>query len=279
MRFKTLGYVFTLLSIVIFSSCAQLEQFVQPPDVKVENVNIADVSYQDITLDFSLLVNNPNPFGVDLEGYNYTFALEGEEFLSAEETRQFNVAGGGNSTVQLPITINFQRLYDFMQKTQTLDSLSFHLTGNLNPGGLLAGFDIPFNRKGSLPNVKLPKIQFTGIKMTNMSFSGVDLEVGLNLINNNVFGFDIGTLDYAIALAGTQVADGATDQLASVPAKGESTVTIPISLSFSGAGATVQSLLQGNSVQATITGNTDLQTPFGAMTLPFDTTQDIPILK
>ncbi len=268
-----------LLTAVLLLSCESIKQFVQPPDVKVENVNIADVSFEDITLDFALLINNPNPFGVELDGYNYQFAIEGEEFLSADETREMNIAGGAQSSVQIPISINFERLYNFMQKTKHLDSLSFDLNGQLNPGGLLSGFDIPFNRSGSVPNVKLPQIQFTGIKLKNMGLSGIDMEVGLELINNNVFGFNIGTLNYDIALAGTQIANGATEKLASVPAKGESQVTIPISLSFAGAAASVRSLLRGENVEASISGSTDLETPFGALTLPFDTTQQIPISR
>ena len=54
-----------LLTAVLLLSCESIQQFVQPPDVKVENVNIADVSFEDITLDFALLINNPNPFGVE----------------------------------------------------------------------------------------------------------------------------------------------------------------------------------------------------------------------
>ncbi len=278
MRFKP----FLLVAIVAFAfimSCATLEQLVVPPDVKVENVNIADFSFEDVTLDFSLLVNNQNPIGIDLQGYTYKFAVEGKEFLSADETRQINVAAGGNSNVNIPVTINFKKLYELAQSTKNLDSLSFDLVGNLKPGGLLSSFDIPFKKRGSLPNVKIPEIKFSGLKVKKMGFTGIDLEVGLDLGNNNVFGFDIGKLNYDIALAGNQLIKGATDQLAAVPAKGKSSIKVPVSLNLSGAMGSLTSILQGNSVQATVTGDTDLKTPFGPITLPFNTTQEISITR
>ncbi len=279
MRFKSFILLLTVTALAVLMSCATLEQLVVPPDVKVENINIADFSFEDVTLDFGLLVNNPNPFGVDLQGYAYKFAIEGKEFLSANETRQINVGASGNSTVNIPVTVNFKELYSLMQQTKDLDSLSFDLVGNLQPGGLLSAFDIPFKKSGSLPNVRLPEIKFSGLKVKKMGFTGIDLEVGLDLVNNNVFGFDIGKLNYDIALAGSQLIKGTTDQLAAVPAKGASSIKVPVSLDLSGALGSLTSILKGNSVEATITGDTDLKTPFGPINLPFNTTQNIPILK
>ena len=279
MRTKLFTSLLVIVLLAIFMSCATLKQLVVPPDVKIESVNIADFSFQDVTLDFGLLVSNPNAFGVGLEGYAYKFAIEGKEFLSANETRQIDVAAAGNSNVSIPVTINFKQLYELITQTKDLDSLSYDLSGNLHPGGLLAAFDIPFSKSGSLPNVRIPEIKFSGLQIKKMGFTGIDLEVGLDLVNNNIFGFDIGKLNYDIALAGSQLIKGTTANLASVPAKGKGEVKVPVSLDLSGALGSLRSILSGNSVEATIIGDTDLKTPFGPINLPFNTTQDIPILK
>jgi LEA14-like dessication related protein len=267
------------ITVALFMSCATLQQLVVPPDVKVERVDIADFSFEDVTLDFGLLVSNPNAFGVGLEGYAYQFAIEGKEFLSADESRQIDIAASGNSSIHLPVTINFKKIYELMTQTKNLDSLSYSLAGNLRPGGLLSAFDIPFNKSGSLPNVRIPEIKFSGLKVKKMGLTGIDLELGLNLVNNNIFGFDIGKLNYDIALAGSQLLKGTTQNLASVPAKGTGEIKLPVSLDLSGALGSLKSILSGNSVQATIIGDTDLKTPFGPINLPFNTTQEIPILR
>jgi len=278
MRIRFLGLLLLIVFVLVWS-CATLEQLVQAPDVKVESVNITDFSFEDITLDFGLLVSNPNAFGAALEGYTYQFAIQGNEFLSADESRQISVGASSASNVSIPVTINFKKLYDLMQQTKDLDSLSYELTGSFRPGGMLSAFDIPFNRAGKLPNVRVPQIKFSGLKVKKMGLTGIDLELGLDMVNKNAFGFDVGKLNYDIALAGSQLIKGSTEKLASVPPKGTSEITLPVSLDFSGALGSLSSVLRGNSVQATITGNTDLSTPFGPITLPFNTTQDIPITR
>ena len=274
---------FSLLTALILSiallSCATLQQMVQPPDVKVENIDIADFSFEDITLDFGLLVNNPNPFGINLQGYEYTFAIEGKEFLSANESRSFDVGAAGASTVHIPVTVNFDKLLELMKQTKNLDSLSFDLIGKIQPGGLLAAFNIPFERSGSLPNVRIPEISFSGLKIKKMGFTGVDLELGLNLKNKNVFGFDIGALNYDIALAGSQVAKGVTENLASIPAKGTGEIKLPINVNFASALGSLSSALKGGKILADISGDADLKTPFGPITLPFKITQEIPVIR
>ncbi len=271
-----------LASFILFAglfSCSSLQQLVQPPDVKVEDINIADFSFEDVTLDFGLLVNNPNAFGIDLQGYEYSFAVEGKEFLSASEERPFKVDAAGASTVQIPVTINFKKLLSLIKQTQDLDSLNFDLVGKLHPGGVLSAFNIPFERSGRLPNVRIPEIKFSGVKIKNMGFSGIDLELGINVINKNVFGFNIGKLDYDIALAGASVARGVAEKLASVPAKGAGEIKLPISLNFSSALTSLSSALNSGAVQAAIKGRANLGTPFGPITLPFDMAQEIPVLK
>lgn len=263
----------------IFFSCATLQQMVQAPDVKVEDINIVDFSFEDITLDFGLLVNNPNPIGINLQGYEYTFAIQGKEFLSANKSSTLDVGAATASKVHIPVTVNFSDIIKLARQTKELDSLSFRIAGKLHPGGMLSAFDIPFERSGKLPNVRIPEINFSGLKVKKMGFTGVDLELELAVLNKNVFGFDIDTLNYNVALAGAEVAAGATQKLAAIPAKGTGTITLPISVNFASALGSLSSALRGGRILADIKGDADLHTPFGPVTLPFATTQEIPIIK
>ena len=262
--------------------CAQMKQLVLPPTVKIENVALADFSFEDVTLNFNLLVQNPNAFGIALEGYRYAFAVQGKEFLSADENRRMDIGASATSTVQIPLKVNFKKVYQLMAETESLDSLSYQLTGSFRPGGILSAFNIPFKRSGNLPNVRIPDISFTGLTIDRMSFTGVDLRVGLSLLNKNSFGFDIGRLNYDIALAGNSVAKGLTQKLASVPAKGAAEISLPISLNFAGALGSLtslRSLLNGEEVSCSILGDAELKTPFGPLELPFNTTQIVPVIK
>jgi LEA14-like dessication related protein len=281
MYLRTIRIALIVISALLFS-CSTLQQLVLPPTVKIENVNIAGFSFEDVTLDFTLLIQNPNAFGVGLEGYNYSFAVQGKQFLSANENQRIEITAAGNSTVLIPLTLNFKKLYQLMAETKSLDSLSYQLTGSFHPSGLLSAFTIPFSRSGSLPNVRIPDISFSGLTVDKMGFTGVDLRVGIKLTNKNIFGFDIGKFNYDIALAGNAVAKGSTTQLASVPAKGATEISLPILLNFAGALGSLTSLralLNGDDVSCSILGDAELKTPFGPLNLPFNTTQVIPVIK
>lgn len=275
-KFSVIALLFTL---ALLMSCAAVKEFIQPPSVNISAVTIADASFEDITLNFDLLVSNPNQFGIQLSGFDYSFALEGKEFLTGDESRDLRIGSLEQSHVNIPVTLNFRQVYNLAKEFESLDSLDYKLAGHFRPGGVLAGFNIPFSKTGALPNVRIPKISFNGLKVNKMGLSGVDLELGIGIDNNNVFGFDIGKLDYKIALAGTEVANGLTENLASVPAKGKGEIKIPIKMGFMSLAGPLRSALTGQAVDASIVGGADINTPFGVFNLPINTQQTVSVFK
>ncbi|MBN2413234.1 LEA type 2 family protein [candidate division KSB1 bacterium] len=259
--------------------CSSLEQIVQRPSVNVKGVDITDVNFNEIFLDFGLLIHNPNVFGIQLDGYDYNFVIEGNDFLKGTENEQIRILSQNSSTLNIPITINFKSLYDLVTKTKNLDTLSYRLSGQFKPGGLLAGMSIPFSKSGTLPNIRIPKVSLKSLKIDKMGLSGVDLKLGIDLQNDNIFGFDIGKLNYNISLAGNKVASGITEKLASIPAKDKGEIVIPLSLDFLGLTSSLRSLLTGQNVECAVDGAADLNTAYGALTLPINTTQTVRIFK
>ncbi len=270
--------IFFVLFLLIVG-CASLEQMIQRPSVNVKGVDITDVNFNEIFLDFGLLIHNPNVFGIQLDGYDYNFVVEGNDFLKGTENQQIQIPSQNSSTLNIPIAINFKSLYDLVTKTKNLDTLSYQLSGNFKPGGLLAGLSIPFSKSGTLPNIRIPKLSLTSLKVEKMSLSGVDLKLGIDLDNNNIFGFDIGKLDYNISLAGSKVATGITENFASIPAKNKGEIVLPISLDFLGLSSSLKSILTGQNVECAVDGSADLKTPYGALKLPINTTQTVKIFR
>jgi LEA14-like dessication related protein len=272
-------YYILLFAALFLLRCAALQQLIQAPTVSVNSVKVKSATFQNITLNFDLLINNPNPFGVQLDGFDYSFVVQGQEFLKGSENKAVNIMSANKSHFNIPLTIQFQELYKLITQTESLDSLAYQIKGHFRPGGLLAGFPVPFSKSGKLLNVHIPKLSFKGLKVNQLNLSGVKLELGLDIGNTNVFGFDVGKLDYQVQLAGTQVASGLTQNLATVPAKGKGEIKIPISLDFLGITSSLRSILTGQSVKCGITGSADLNSPFGMMQLPINTVQDVKIFK
>lgn len=267
----------TLLSIM--AGCAAMQELVQPPKVNFESVNLTNLSFNDVTLDFALSIHNPNPVGASLSGFDYTFAVEGKEFLKGYENRPITLPGAGKSTIHIPVTIRFKELYSLFQSTEKQDTVGYRLAGHFRPGGILSGFNIPFSKSGSLPAVKVPKVSLSSLKVKGLTFSKVDLELGIDVDNPNIFAIDMNKLDYKINLAGQQVASGSAIDVAQVPKKGMGTIRLPISLSFSGVATAVRSAIMGQSVDCVVSGGADLNSPFGPLHLPINLNQNVRILR
>jgi len=275
MKKNKLFYVLFILIV----SCTSLEQIIQRPSVQVKGVKTTDANFKEIFLNFGLLIHNPNVFSIQLEGYDYNFVVEGYDFLKGNENQQVQITSQNNSTINIPIAINFKSLYGLVTKTENLDTLSYQISGNVKPGGLLAGLSIPFSKSGTLPNIRIPKVSLKSLKIDKMGLSGVDLKLGIDLDNNNIFGFDIGKLDYNISLAGSKVAEGITENFASIPAKNKGEIVLPISLNFLGLSSSLKSILSGQNVECAVDGSADLKTPYGALKLPISTTQTVKIFR
>jgi len=276
---KRLFLFLSLSAFALFFSCATLQELVVPPTVSVKNVDITDFSFEDITLDFALNVNNSNPFSVSMSGFDYLLAIEGSEFLKGTQDQAVQVMASSMSTVNIPLTLQFKEVWDMAQKLSNLDSLQIELTGSVMAGGVFSGIKIPYDFQMRMPNVRIPKISFNGVNLKKMSFTGADLEVAVQLNNPNSFGFEIGKLDYTLALEGAEVASGVTDKLASVPPKESAEVKIPVSVGIANFAPVVRSLMGSSNIDVSISGSTELDTPFGAVALPINTTQNVNVFK
>jgi len=276
------AFYFFLIGAVIFvffSQCASLKELVSPPSVSVDNVSIQDITYQNATVDFELLVRNPNAFGVSFDGFDYTLDIEGEEFLSGREQRGIQIEPVAQSTFHVPLTLNFQELYQFAQRIKNLDTLSYHFTGQIMPGGVFSGTSIPFRKSGAIPNVRIPSVALGKLEVQKMGLSGIDLQLNLKLNNPNSFSINVGKMDYSIALAGQQVAEGARVNVTTISAKSKTNIQLPLSINVSGLGSSLLSVLRGESVKCSIESQTALESPFGELMLPINMTENIHILR
>ncbi len=278
---KTTRLVLCLIApaLTLLLACAGLQQLVQTPSVSIANVGLKNLSFEAVTLDFDLKVHNPNAFGASLQGFSYKFALQDKELFSGNNTASFSVPAQGDGHAHIPITLNFSEIYRLVQNTKSLDSLKYQVSGSLNPGGLLAGMNIPFSKTGTMPNLRIPEISLGSLKVNKLTLSGIDLNLAIRMKNPNAFAFDIGKLNYAVQLAGQPVASGLGQNLASIPQKGTGEIQLPIRIDFAGAAASLRSALSGGAIDCALSGGADLNTPFGLLNLPLETAQKVTIFK
>jgi LEA14-like dessication related protein len=269
-----------IIAISFFIGCASLQSLIKPPSVKVEGLDLRNVSFDQATLDFTLLVTNPNAVGITLDGYNYELLIEENSFLQGDEKQQANIAANGQSNFSVPITIDFDNIYNLYNNVKNLDYLSYKLTGNISPGGLLTGYKVPFNASGKVPNIKIPKISIKTLSIDRLNLSGIDLNLAIDIQNPNVFGFNINNFNYNISLSGTPFASGQTEKFGEIPKNDTGTIHLPLSVNFGDAVSSLRTVLMSKSkTLINIRGNADLNTTFGSFNLPFNIEDTVAILR
>ena len=268
-----------IVVVPLLLSCASISKLLQKPTVKFEGVRFTDFSFSDLTLNCDLGVQNPNPIGVSLGGYDYALSINEQNFLNGEQTETIQVLANSTSPVTIPVTIKFKELYQLFSTMKGSDEVPYQIMGHILVNMPLGPLKIPFSAKGKFPAVKLPKISIQKIKVESLSLSGIKLNLDVNVDNPNIFGFALNNFNYNIDLSGERVISGMTEQQNVIPEKGKGTLNIPVSLNFAAAGSLISEALRTGKINYNLSGGGDFKTEYGTANLPFDMQGVAKILK
>ena len=108
-----------------------------------------------------------------------------------------------------------------------------------------------------------PEVRFKGLGIEPPTPEGLPLTLVLALENPNPKAITVLGYDYAVRMAGQGVAQGAGKQPVSLPARGETTVTVPVLLKLKALPGLLPSLLQGQKVPVEIAGGLRLPQTLG----------------
>jgi LEA14-like dessication related protein len=257
---------------------------IQNPEVKVSNAKITGLSFQDVDLLFDLDITNPNSLGIKLSSFDYDFLLDEYSFMNGRQDRGLEIAANDVSSVQIPVTLGFKKIYDTYKGLTSKDSTKYQLNAGLAFDiPILGAVQIPVSKSGYLPLVKLPQIVVSGLKVEKLNFTGADLLLNIRVDNPNAFSMKFNNLNYQFDLNGNSIASGITSKGMTLNEKGEGIVELPISLNFLEMGQTVFHLLNGEKeLNYNFKGNFDVDGSipiFDAVNLPFDKSGKIMLSK
>ena len=131
-----------LLTTVLLSSCASLDNVVSAPTVLLRNVHVEDIGFDSQTFILSFDVRNPNPFPLPVKSINYGVKLDGHRFASGEAACSFTIAAGGDGKFSISVDVNLLQTAPellFIVRDATRREIPYSLEGRL-------GIDIPYTK-------------------------------------------------------------------------------------------------------------------------------------
>lgn len=126
---------------------------------------------------------------------------------------------------------------------------------------------------------KEPVVSFREMRINGIGLTGGSLDVVLSVYNPNNFTLDATRLTYNLMLDSVAFGSGAIDRKFAVQRGDSTTVTLPVSFSYSGIGEAGRQLINTGSVNYRVTGDVTVGTPLGNFTRPYDRTGRYAVLR
>ena len=144
-----------LLTTVLLSSCASLDNVVSAPTVSLRNVQVEDIGFDSQTFILSFDVRNPNPFPLPVKSINYGVKLDGHRFASGEAASSFTIAAGGDGGFSISVDVNLLQTAPellFIVRDATRRDIPYSLEGRL-------AIDIPYTKPLKFQSSGLIRLQ------------------------------------------------------------------------------------------------------------------------
>jgi len=137
--------------------CPGCEMLLKDPIVTVKDVALRSFSLQSLTLDVTLLVDNPNRVGIPVKSISFDLFYQNRNewaFLSHGERTRFKINAGKNE-VPMPVTVQNTALLTALAGMLLQGEITIRITGIAMPNLLLFAPKLPFSREMTIP-LKLP---------------------------------------------------------------------------------------------------------------------------
>jgi LEA14-like dessication related protein len=269
--------VVALVATVLLAGCAGLNEFaasaVQKPRLTFRSVALSSFDLEGATLAFTYDLENPNGFGLNLARVGYTIDVEGTRVTSGDVPGGLEIKANGTAPVTFPVHVQFKDVPGIVKLlTSSKEAVAYRLGGNVGVRTPLGVLDVPLSHEGTLKLPSMPRFSLEGISINSLGFTQIGFDVRLRVHNPNAFGLPVGKLDYALAVAGNQVARAAALDVAPVSAGGSAIVTIPVRLDLASAGRAAAALTGGGNVPVDLDGKANL----AGLQLPLDLKGNVP---
>ncbi|MGC4001138.1 MAG: LEA type 2 family protein [Anaeromyxobacter sp.] len=259
---RTLRPALAAAAALALAGCAELSQLaesaIQKPKLTFRSAEIQSVDLEAATVGFTFDLDNPNGFGLDLARIGYGVEVQGQRVATGDLPGGLKIPASGKAPVTFPVKIRFADVPGILGLFRARDALQYKLSGDLGLRSPVGTIDVPVSHSASLPLPRLPSFSLDGLSLRSVSLDRLKLDVKVKVQNPNRFPIPAGRMDYALSLAGAEVARGQGKPVGSVPGGQSVTVSIPVDVSVSEAQRAATALMRGAGVDVGVKGQAEL---------------------
>jgi LEA14-like dessication related protein len=241
-----------LLLLPLLFGCSLVQQVAskafERPTLSFKEARMPNIDFQGAELDLVFLVTNPNSMGLDLTRASYNLEVEGHKVAAGTPKNGLKIPGGGTAEVTFPAKVQWNEIAPALEALFAMDQVRYKASGELGIGSVT----LPLQHEGTFAAPKMPKLDLGSPQLTSLTLTGARLALPLKIANANGFPLPLGGILGTVDIAGATVGRIAMPEAAPVPSKGETTLIIPLNVSFLQSGAAVAQALRSGVAEVKI---------------------------
>lgn len=147
--------ILACLLLMITAGCAGLGQRMEPPQVKLANLQVEEFSVLETVFEIHLRVFNTNDTALQIKGLQCELDINGQPFAIGVSDAEVEIPSYGTQLVPLRAYASLFDIIKSAQGMQNQDQLKYHIKGKVRLGS--GGYPalLPFESEG---NITLPDL-------------------------------------------------------------------------------------------------------------------------
>lgn len=265
--------------VCLLAGCSLIQQLTtssfQRPSLSFKEARLPRIDFQGAQLDLVFQVTNPNSMGLDLASTRYALQVEGHEVVAGAPRNGLKIPGGGSAEVVFPAAVRWNEIAPALETLFAKDQVKYRASGELgvsSPAGLVT---LPLQQEGTFASPKMPTLSLGSPRIQSVSLTSAHLLVPLHIGNANPFPLPLAGLLGSVEIAGAPVGHIALKQQVPVAAGKETTLNIPLEVSFLSAGQAVAEAIRSGVAEMKI----DATLNAGGVSLPLKVAQTVQLQR
>ena len=239
------------------------------PSVAYKSASLSNVSLSGATLNVVTSVDNPNAVGLALADVDYKLSIDGSQVATGRPPDGLEIPANGSADVTLPATFKFSDLGQAVATVLSKGSAGYKAEGTIGLKTPVGVVHVPLSHEGTFSLPAMPGIALGTPRLTGVAIDHVTVELPVTLTGKGTLPVPLQALEAAVSIGGTRVGEVSAKDLGTLQPGASRSVSLPLTIPFSGALGATQAILKGGAVPISLDGQLQsgpAPVPFGLKT-------------
>ena len=250
------------------SACSWLQMAeggFKKPDVAYKSASLSDVSLSGATLNVVTRVDNPNPVSLALAEVDYRLSIDGHPVATGKPPDGLEIQANGATDVTLPASFKFTDLGQAVATVLQKGSAGYKAEGTVGVKTPIGLVTVPLSHEGTFTLPAMPGIALGTPRLTSVAIDHATVELPVTLTGKGSLPVPLQALEAAVTIGGARIGEVSARDLGTLEPGASRSVTLPLTVPFSGAVEAAQAMLKGGTVPIALDG----QLQSGPAPVPF----------